>query len=167
MTTIGEGVTAGAGTLFSTVSGALDTVGKGISGWWGGLFADESAQALSGTRLMTTIGEGVTAGAGTLFSAVSGALGSVGTGISDWWGGLFADENVQTPAMRGPQIPEPPSFAPENEDAGGGKASYQGKGGASAWTLHIGNITLPNVKDAQGFFDDLQDAALEYGDATA
>ena len=35
------------------------------------------------------------------------------------------------------------------------------------WTLHIANITLPNVKDANSFYDELRQAATEYGEGLA
>lgn len=161
--TFKEGILSRATAIKDAVSGALANVRNLLP------FSDAkegplSTLTLSGTRLMTTIGEGVTAGAGTLTANVSGALDSVGKGITDWWGGLFAEENTQ--ALR-PRIPTPPAFAPEDATASNGSTSAQGKSGMTSWTLHIGNITLPNAKDARGFFDDLQDAALEYGDATA
>ncbi|MDD2966758.1 MAG: phage tail tape measure protein [Desulfovibrionaceae bacterium] len=164
--TFKDGILSRAAAIKDVVSGALANVRNLLP------FSDAkegplSTLTLSGTRLMTTLGEGVNAGAGSLLGSVSGALGTVGETVSGWWDGLWGKEAGQLPAMQGARIPDPPAFAPENENASDGKAQAQGRGGTTTWTLHIGNVTLPNVKDAQGFFDDLQNAALEYGDARA
>ena len=48
-----------------------------------------------------------------------------------------------------------------------GLAAGDQAAGSQSWTLHIANITLPNVKNAQDFYEDLQAAATEMGGSLA
>lgn len=158
------GISSKASGLYESVRGALGPLGNLLP------HSDAkegplSTLTLSGSRMMTTLGEGVDAGAGSLFNTVSGSLGTVGASVNDWWSGLFSQG--QDPNLLNPDIPAPPAFAPETDaETATQGTSTTGRGGTNI-TVHIGNITLPDVKDAQGFLADLQDQIMEYGGATA
>ena len=66
-------------------------------------------------------------------------------------------------------IPDAPG-APEGvaeEQARRARQAGDRAAAPQSWTLHIANITLPNVKDANDFFADLQAAATEMGESMA
>lgn len=62
-----------------------------------------STLTLSGSRLMSTIGEGVGQGAPGLLSSVSGALGTVGKAIGDWWTGVRGNR-MEMPGIATPDV---------------------------------------------------------------
>lgn len=159
-----EGISSKASGLYESVRGALGPLGNLLP------HSDAkegplSTLTLSGSRMMTTLGAGVNAGADSLFKSVSGSLGTVGASVNDWWAGLFSQG--QDPNLLPPDIAAPPAFAPEADaETAGQSTSTTGRGGTNI-TVHIGTITLPDVKDAQGFLADLQDQIMEYGGTTA
>ena len=147
-----------------------------------------STLTLSGSRLMSTIGEGVMAGAKSLYESVSGALGSVGQTISGWWSGLFGGGNpvpeINANAM--PQsIAQPLTLAPQlrmsdlkiaEPDIGDIDVPYSqrragagntGTGGNTTTTITINNLNLPNVEQADDFVGKLQGMVGEYNGVTA
>lgn len=72
---------------------------------------------LSGSRMMTTLGEGVTSAKGSLVSTVAGALSAAGSKIKGWWAGLLnpaevaalpAEAAASAPAVATPEIPTVP-----------------------------------------------------------
>ena len=65
-----------------------------------------------------------------------------------------------------PDAPGAPEDVAEEQDR---RVRQNGDRAAASqsWTLHIANITLPNVKDAQDFFADLQAAATDLGESMA
>lgn len=140
-----------------------------------------STLTLSGSRLMSTIGEGVMAGAQSLYESVSGALGTVGKTISGWWSGLFGGGNP-VPEINAGVVPQSvPQFnmsdikiaEPDIGDvdvpysqrrAGAGSA---GTGGNTTTTITINNLNLPNVEQADDFVGKLQGMVGEYNGVTA
>ncbi len=58
-----------------------------------------SQLTLSGARMMSTLGDGVTSAQGGLVSRVSGALSAVGGKIRDWWNGLGNPVKETIPAL--------------------------------------------------------------------
>lgn len=130
-----------------------------------------STLTLSGSRLMSTLGEGMNAGFPGLYNTLTGKLGSLKKSLGNWWDGLWSDKNgVPGPeAPQGPEIPDAPGAPEDVAEARARRAGGAGDRAAApqSWTLHIANITLPNVKDAQDFFADLQAAAMEMGESTA
>lgn len=168
--TFKEGILSKVTELKETFSGALSKLRNLLP------FSDAkegplSTLTLSGSRLMSTLGEGMNAGFPGLYNTLTGKLGSLKESLGNWWDGLWSDKHgVPGPeAPQGPEIPDAPG-APE--DMAETRARRAGGAGDRAtapqsWTLHIANITLPNVKDAQDFFADLQAAAMEMGESTA
>lgn len=160
---------AGAQLLGSFIDGILSKISAVKEAVMGGLsavrdllpFSDAkegplSTLTLSGTRLMTTIGEGVDAGAGTLKNAVFGALGAVGNGISSTWDAIFGDDQKNIVSSAIPSAPLNESMEQENTPKNTSSAT------TNTYTIHIGSIALPNVHDARGFLEELQDSILEY-----
>jgi hypothetical protein len=115
-----------------------------------------SQLTLSGAKLMTTLAEGVKSGAGTFKDSFFGTLDSIGTSISGWWNGLFADE---APKIAPDLQPVP---VPAEDQA---KARERGERGAAednTYTFHI-TANLPNVKDGKDFMRSLNDLVSDYG----
>ena len=122
-----------------------------------------SQLTLSGTRMMTTIGEGVGQGAPALLASVSGALGSAGQAISGWWNGLFG--KPQTPDVGSPEIADAPTFEiGENSTMRAGSKEARG-GGSQSWTITIQELHLPNVEKAEDFVSALMGEMEQYGEA--
>ena len=145
-----------------------------------------STLTLSGSRLMSTLGEGMSSGAPGLYKTLSGALGGVRDGIGGIWNGLWGKNEVPDPTVGGtmaanvspvptlenapsPTIPPAPGASGAIAEEQARRARQDGDRAAApqSWTLHIGNITLPNVKDAQDFFNELQAAATDLGEGMA
>jgi len=134
-------------TLKAGILSAASSVTEGVKGVFSSIrdllpFSDAktgplSELTLSGSRIMTTLAEGVKAGAGALVASIDESLAAI--------------------------TPEVPHFSEQtledsHEDSQGGS----GRTGPS-YVFHIGNITLPDVKDGQDFMQSLQDLVDEYG----
>ena len=139
-----------------------------------------STLTLSGARLMSTLGDGMNAGFPGLYNTLSSKLGSLKESIGNWWDGLWNGKEGTTPALEqagaaSPGAPDVRGFIPpvpgtpqDVTEARENRANASGERAAPQyWTLHIANITLPNVKDAQDFFTELQAAATEMGESMA
>lgn len=140
-----------------------------------------STLTLSGSRLMSTIGEGVMAGAKSLYESVSGALGSVGQTISGWWSGLFGGGNPVSEINTNVMPQGVPQFNMSDikiaePDIGGVDVPYSqrragagsaGSGGNTTTTITINNLNLPNVEQADDFVGKLQGMVGEYNGVTA
>ena len=139
-----------------------------------------STLTLSGARLMSTLGEGMNAGFPGLYNTLSSKLGSLKESIGNWWDGLWNGKEGTAPALEqagaaSPGAPDARGFIPpvpgtprDVTEVRENRASASGERTApQSWTLHIANITLPNVKDAQDFFTELQAAATEMGESMA
>lgn len=128
-----------------------------------------STLTLSGARLMSTLGEGMNAGFPGLYNTLSSKLGSLKESIGNWWDGLWGGENTSPAQGSGPMIPAAPG-APEDvagEQDRRARAAGDRAAAPQSWTLHIANITLPNVKNAQELYDELQAAATDLGESMA
>ncbi|WP_308774948.1 phage tail tape measure protein [uncultured Bilophila sp.] len=80
-----------------------------------------SQLTLSGTRMMTTIGEGVGQGAPGLVGSVSGALSKAGAAIGGWWAsitGAAPEAAVDVPMPPPSQRAAPDQAVPQELDAG-------------------------------------------------
>ena len=131
--------------------------------------AKEGPLTLSGARLMSTLGDGMNAGFPGLYNTLSGKLGSLKESIGTWWDGLWGN-GVPAPATgEAPMVPDAPGMSADVAEARSrqGLAAGDQAAGSHSWTLHIANITLPNVKNAQDFYEDLQAAATEMGGSLA
>lgn len=255
--TFKEGIMSKVDAVVESVSGALDKVRQYLP------FSDAktgplSTLTLSGTRMMTTIGDGVKAGAPSLQAGVVSALGGVGDKIFDFWKQLTGQQPELTPqvasvqpdpirqdvvenripaqpvaqpmtpdvtalpaglsgvldgageliasfwqrltgqqpelapqvaavqpdpaqsglslavpnqeraaAAVAPRAPEPPAWSPESSDRESPQFTRDKGRSGTTMTVHIGNISLPNVKNAQEFFDELQNSMMEYGESIA
>lgn len=160
-----QGITSKISGLVETVSGALGKVREFLP------FSDAhtgplSSLTLSGSRLMTTLGEGMNAGFPALQSTLSSKLSAVGEGISKFWNGLWASDEMAIPAanIETPNIPEGTGISADMAERQAQRDRMSGNMAASpqSWTINVANITLPNVKDAQDFYNDLQAAATQY-----
>lgn len=125
-----------------------------------------STLTLSGSRMMTTLAEGVAQGSDALKNSVKGALVDVS--------GEMANLDLQTPQLQDlrigevpafevpkPQlpafsIPEAPAVAPEDTTQPRGHSEGEAKSGNQTVTITIGTINMPDVTDAQGFLKQLQ-----------
>lgn len=128
-----------------------------------------STLTLSGARLMSTLGEGMNAGFPGLYATLSNKLSSLKESIGTWWDGLWGN-GVPAPATgEAPMVPDAPGMSADVAEARSrqGLAAGDQAAGSQSWTLHIANITLPNVKNAQDFYEDLQAAATEMGGSLA
>ena len=128
-----------------------------------------STLTLSGARLMSTLGEGMNAGFPGLYNTLSSKLGSLKESIGNWWDGLWTNAASVPATGERPVVPDAPGMPAElaEEQARRARAAGDTAAAPQSWTLHIANITLPNVKDAQDFYADLQAAATEMGESMA
>ena len=128
-----------------------------------------STLTLSGARLMSTLGEGMNAGFPGLYNTLSSKLGSLKESIGNWWDGLWTNAASVPATGERPVVPDAPGMPAElaEEQARRARAAGDTAAAPQSWTLHIANITLPNVRDAQDFYADLQAAATEMGESMA
>lgn len=139
-----------------------------------------STLTLSGARLMSTLGEGMNAGFPGLYNTLSSKLGSLKESIGNWWDGLWNGKEGTTPALEqagaaSPGAPDVRGFIPpvpgtpqDVTEARENRANASGERAAPQyWTLHIANITLPNVTNAQDLYTELRAAATEMGENMA
>lgn len=170
--TFKEGILSRIEALKETFSGALSKLRNLLP------FSDAkegplSTLTLSGSRLMSTLGEGMNAGFPGLYKTLTGKLGSLKDSLGNWWDGLWSDKNgvpaPATEAPQGPVIPDAPGAPEDVAEEQDRRVRQNGDRAAASqsWTLHIANITLPNVRDAQDFFTELQAAAVEMGESMA
>lgn len=163
--TLKEGILSAASDLVDSVKGVFQKVRNLLP------FSDAkegplSTLTLSGSRLMTTLGEGVNAGFPSLMQTISGKFQTLKDGLGGVWQSIFGGD--ETPELKAPKIPEPPGTPREVVEARQQEAASRARGPEQqSFTLHIANITLPNVKDANDFYDQLKSAALEYGEGMA
>lgn len=143
-----DGITSRVAALVETVSGALSKVREYLP------FSDAhtgplSTLTLSGSRMMTTLAQGVGQGQGALTASVAGALGAAGAEVQAW----NAQANLRTGAV--PEIPPMPAPRLPDEAEPERTHTRQAEGNK---TIHItiSNLTLPNVTDAPGFVAALQ-----------
>lgn len=165
LTTIVDGIKSAAGALVDSVKGVFQRVRNLLP------FSDAregplSTLTLSGSRLMTTLGEGVNAGFPSLMQTISGKFQTLKEGLGSVWQSLFGGDDA--PELIAPKIPEPPGMPKDVAEARQSDAASQASGQTQqSFALHIANITLPNVKDANDFYDQLKSAAMEYGESMA
>lgn len=139
-----------------------------------------STLTLSGARLMSTLGEGMNAGFPGLYNTLSSKLGSLKDSIGNWWNGLWNGKEGTAPALEpagaaSPGAPDVRGFIPpvpgtpqDVTEARENRANASGERATPQyWTLHIANITLPNVTNAQDLYTELQAAATEMGESMA
>lgn len=125
-----------------------------------------STLTLSGSRLMTTLGEGVSAGFPSLMQTISGKFQTLKDGLGSVWQSLFGGDDA--PELVAPRIPDAPGMPRDVAEARQHDAASRAVSQEQpSFTLHIANITLPNVKDANDFYDQLKSAAMEYGESMA
>lgn len=115
-----EGIKSKISSLVSTVENALASVREYLP------FSDAhtgplSQLTLSGTRMMTTLGEGVGRGAPGFVGSVSGALSKAGAAIGGWWAsitGAAPEAAVDVPMLPPSQRAAPDQAVPQALDAG-------------------------------------------------
>ena len=136
--------------------------------------------------MMTTLAGGVALGAGTLQGTVSRSLEPIGqnirTALTDAGGAALPAldtsnvtsslKAIQSMTSRSLPIQTPEVPMPDGTTGTEGQQERARQASDTAaqpryWTLHIANITLPNVKDANSFYDELRQAATEYGEGLA
>ena len=137
--TLIDGIKGAAGGLINSVSEVFGKVRSFLpfSDAQTGPLADLT---LSGSRLMSTLAEGAESGAGGLIETINNALAAITPGL----------------ALTAPEL----ALAPSGQEGG------QGRAGVS-YTIHIGNISLPGVKNGETFFQDLLDEIDSMGGGLA
>lgn len=177
LSTFIEGVKSKVSALVDSVSGALASVREYLP------FSDAhvgplSQLTLSGARMMSTLARGVTTGQGGLVSTVGGALSSVNESIRNWWAGLgntagsavlpeiphpgfdspampdVAAQRLETPEIA---IPPAPSFAVADDGRANARREDKVQGGQT-YHITINGLSLPGVRDAESFVNDLKSA---------
>ncbi len=167
--------------LYDSGAALIDTFRQGILSAWQGLknsftdvlaslremlpFSDAktgplSTLTLSGTRLLSTLGEGVNQAAPAFLKNINGVFSQINPSIDT------ANLNVPnmskqldmafTPYLNSPVSPV------EQEKITAGKSSKENNKGTS-YTITIQNITLPNVQKGEDFINQLQNELLAYG----
>lgn len=132
-----------------------------------------SALTLSGSRMMSTLADGVHTGSGTLVESVRGALGDAGSAVTDWQASVSPLQTV--PAVHAlPTLEESthglfsfgkaPLIAPRLEPKVTEPDHAERRGGT---TITIANLNLPHVSDASTFPRDLQRMIYEYSGGLA
>ncbi len=165
--TLKEGILSAAANLVDSVKGVFQKVRNLLP------FSDAkegplSTLTLSGSRLMTTLSEGVNAGFPSLLQNISGKFQSIRDGLGNWRGSLWGNE--QTPEIRpqAPNIPDAPDMPQEVAEARERQLTGRRQDAAGqTWTVHIANITLPNVQNGRDFCSELDAAILEKTGALA
>lgn len=107
-----EGIKSMASSVVDSVAGVFAKVREYLP------FSDAhvgplSQLTLSGARMMTTLGDGVTSAQGGLVSRVSGALSAVGGKIRDWWKGLGNPVQEAVPALPASPAQAMPPIMPD------------------------------------------------------
>lgn len=167
LTTIIDGIKSAAGAVVDSVKGVFQKVRNLLP------FSDAregplSTLTLSGSRLMTTLSEGVNAGFPSLLQNISGKFQSIRDGLGNWWDSLWGNE--QTPEIRpqAPKIPDAPDMPQAVAEAKERQLTGRRQDAAGqTWTVHIANITLPNVQNGRDFCSELDAAILEKTGALA
>lgn len=161
MTTLAEGVKAGSSSLVSTVGGALSSVGNRIQAWWSG-------QKLTGSPVPPAI----SAPAAPTLPAMQVPQPQMPTvpplevGVAPI-PAIAAPSvpevpDMQLPRIEAPQIDIPQVATPAMAPADEGFPADQNRAGTDNQSITIyGDIHLPNVKDFQGFMDQLKAAMQE------
>lgn len=165
--TLKEGILSAASGLVDSVKGVFQKVRNLLP------FSDAregplSTLTLSGSRLMTTLSEGVNAGFPSLLQNISGKFQSIRDGLGNWWDSLWGNE--QTPEIRpqAPKIPDAPDMPQAVAEARERQLTGRRQDAAGqTWTVHIANITLPNVQNGRDFCSELDAAILEKTGALA
>lgn len=167
--------------LFESGAALINTFKEGILSAWQGLknsftdvlaslremlpFSDAktgplSTLTLSGTRLITTLGEGVSQAAPAFLKNVNGVFSQINPSI-DTANLNIPDMSRQLDMALTPYLNSPVSGA-EQEKITAGNSSKENNNGTS-YTITIQNITLPNVQKADDFIQQLQNELLAYG----
>lgn len=151
LSTFKDGILSSVSSLKDTVADALQSVRNLLP------FSDAkegplSSLTLSGSRLLSTIGEGVSMAAPQFLQSVSSVFGQILPNVRDTWKGLldFAD-NVfaNRPADEAlEKSPNPEMSRTESKNI----------------TVYIENISLPNVQNASDFMIQLENELLAYGE---
>lgn len=161
MTTLAEGVKAGSSSLVSTVGGALSSVGNRIQAWWSG-------QKLTGSPVPPAI----SAPAAPTLPAMQVPQPQMPTvpplevGVAPIPAiaapSVSEVPDMQLPRIEAPQIDIPQVATPAMAPADEGFPADQNRAGTDNQSITIyGDIHLPNVKDFQGFMDQLKAAMQE------
>lgn len=159
--TLKDGVMSMAGSLLDSVTGVFGKLRNLLP------FSDAKEGPLSeltasGSAIMTTLGEGVAKGEAALTGSVADALGNVNNELEGFQGPVLDTGSLASPTMPDldlpqlepalppvaaiqPKITEPGSRAEENSNRSGNQTNTQ------TITIHIGQITLPDVTDSQSF----------------
>lgn len=166
--------------LFESGAKIIDTLKEGILSKWQDLkgtvsgvfskvrdllpFSDAkegplSQLTLNGSKIMTTLAEGVQSGAGALQSRINNCLQGATQRIGEWWDGLFDTKSAQ---RLSPEIPPVPVYNAD-ADSETKRQHQESAQKGNSYTFHIGQVVLPNAKDAQGFLESLEQMVAEYG----
>lgn len=157
LTTFKDGVMASFTAVKDTVTGALQSVRDLLP------FSDAkegplSTLTLSGSRLLSTIGEGVVAASpsfvATMANAFSGILpnlDTIGNTVSGFFGGLFSDD------------PAGDAMGASGDNVAKNTPSTDKTSGGTTYHINIENVNLPNVENGNDFMSQLQAELTAYG----
>lgn len=121
-----------------------------------------SALTLSGQKVVDTFVDGILSVATAPFSAVKSVLSKVG-GLFSFW---ESDDDSLAP-LRQPAVADAPASAASSPPPAGGGAKFRqerhqaGRNGNRVTIQHL-HLTLPGVKDGQGFAAELQRLVAEF-----
>lgn len=160
-----EGIKSMASSVVDSVSGVLASVREYLP------FSDAhtgplSQLTLSGSRMMTTLAEGVNLGKGGLVASVSEALSSAGAKIQGWWESLTGGASgMETPSVSvpGTAVPDAPSFPVPSAQERQNSTEQPGESGNTTINITINGLSLPDVKNGEDFLSSLQSLVAEYG----
>ena len=170
--TLIDGISSMAGGLVDSVTGVFSSV-RDLLPFSDAKTGPFSALTLSGGAIMTTLGQGVESQQGAFVDSVAGAF-DLAAGAMD--GGLTTTLEAVPVASAAPvtipsasltpvplsAIPEPRApDAPAGYAKGRGKAGDKQNGGVTNY-FSFGDITLPDVKDVEGFVSALQNLISEH-----
>lgn len=167
--------------LFESGAALINTFKEGILSAWQGLknsftdvlaslremlpFSDAktgplSTLTLSGTRLLSTLGEGVNQAAPAFLKNINGVFSQINPSI-DTANLNIPNMSKQLDMALTPYLNSPVSWA-EQEKITAGKSGKENNNGTS-YTITIQNITLPSVQKGEDFIKQLQNELLAYG----
>lgn len=156
--TLKAGIMAKVDSLVDSVQGVLSTIRDYLP------FSDAkvgplSELTLSGSKIMTTLAEGVVSGAGSLVGTMSQSLQNLSGNIASWWDGLFSDKED---FALNPGIQAVPASSAHDEPIARNKDRSDQQRQSVSYTIHIGQVVLPNATNAEGFVSALENLITEY-----
>lgn len=97
----------------------------------------------------------------SLLNNISGKFQGIREGLGNWWDNLWGNEQPEI-RPQAPNIPDAPEIPKDAAEARERQLTGTRQDAAGqTWTVHIANITLPNVQNGRDFCSELDAAILE------